>query len=769
MESVEKSAEKVPCEDVSQVHLQACLDERNDVGETIHVPSDDEGVIDPRLKDYPVTMVARTVHLHNDPTEPILTFRFWFLSTFWVTVGCALSTLYYFKPYQQSISSYVIQLLAWAMGDAMARYLPKREMSWFRGRFKWSMNPGPWNAKEHALVVVAYWGSSHTAYGLGPLTAMEMYYGQKISAVWGILFLVTSQLLGYGFAGLFRDILVRPPKMFYPSVLPNIALFNAMHRNPSVTRRSLAFFTYCATAAFIWQWLPQYLFPLLISLPLLCWLGHGNPIAYVLGSGKYGFGILDFSLDWNYINGTMQSMYTPFWASTNQFTGIFVAVWTIYPILYYTNSLDAQNYAAMSASTFDREGKDYNISRVLTPQYILNQTAMDEYSPPYWSVSYVFCIFWGIAASMSACAFVLLWYGKDTWAIVRKVFRKEVKSDGHYDDPYLKLMAGSPRVPHWWYLTLLGLCASFSIATVEAGGFNLPWWGFIVMSMLAFAFMFPCGVIFAISGQIIGMNFLSEIIAGSLFKGNPIAVLTAMTYGTQSLVQSLNLVIDFKFGFYMRIPETEMFIGQFWGTLLGPFINYAVMRAILQSVGIPTLTGKTPSVNWDAARTRNFYSSSVIWGVLGPEQFFSKDSMYSWVYYAFLTGPAAVLIVWLFQQRLPKWDMEKLCNPPLIFYGISLFPIYPTTSILTSFIAAVVFMGYIYRYHPAFWRKYHYLLAVGLDCGTQVMSTVMAFAISIPNVKFPTWWGNNPTFPDRCFPPNQKLPSAMQIMTQSER
>lgn len=69
MESVEKSAEKVPCEDVSQVHLQACLDERNDVGETIHVPSDDEGVIDPRLKDYPVTMVARTVHLHNDPTQ----------------------------------------------------------------------------------------------------------------------------------------------------------------------------------------------------------------------------------------------------------------------------------------------------------------------------------------------------------------------------------------------------------------------------------------------------------------------------------------------------------------------------------------------------------------------------------------------------------------------------------------------------------------------------------------------------------------------------
>lgn len=35
----------------------------------IYVPDDHDEVIDPRLKDYPVPMVARTVHLHNDPTQ----------------------------------------------------------------------------------------------------------------------------------------------------------------------------------------------------------------------------------------------------------------------------------------------------------------------------------------------------------------------------------------------------------------------------------------------------------------------------------------------------------------------------------------------------------------------------------------------------------------------------------------------------------------------------------------------------------------------------
>jgi hypothetical protein len=27
----------------------------------------------------------------------------------------------------------------------------------------------------------------------------------------------------------------------------------------------------------------------------------------------------------------------------------------------------------------------------------------------------------------------------------------------------------------------------------------------------------------------------------------------------------------------MKIPEYEMFVGQVWGTLIGPFVNYGMM------------------------------------------------------------------------------------------------------------------------------------------------------------------------------------------------
>lgn len=90
-------------------------------------------------------------------SEPILTFRFWVLSTFWLIIGCGISSFYYFKPYQISLSSYAVQLLSWGMGSSMHKYLPTRVFNTFG--YKWSLNPGKWNAKEHALIVVAYWGS----------------------------------------------------------------------------------------------------------------------------------------------------------------------------------------------------------------------------------------------------------------------------------------------------------------------------------------------------------------------------------------------------------------------------------------------------------------------------------------------------------------------------------------------------------------------------------------------------------------------------------
>lgn len=68
-----------------------------------------------------------------------------------------------------------------------------------------------------------------------------------------------------------------------------MSLFNAMHKNPVMAANAIKFFGIVAVAAFIYEWFPSLIFPLLGSIPLVCYFGHGNWMAFVLGSGNYGY------------------------------------------------------------------------------------------------------------------------------------------------------------------------------------------------------------------------------------------------------------------------------------------------------------------------------------------------------------------------------------------------------------------------------------------------------------------------------------------------
>ncbi|EFY84304.1 oligopeptide transporter OPT family [Metarhizium acridum CQMa 102] len=698
---------------------------------------------DPRLRTYPVLLVAKTVDLRNNPNEPILTFRFWVLSTFWVIVGDAVSTIYYFKPYSSTLSSYIVQLLSWAMGDFMARTLPSKKVVVCNKSF--SLNPGPWNAKEHALIIVAYWGSSRTAFGLGPLSALELYFDRKVSPGYGILFLLTSQLMGYGCAGLFRDILVRPPKFYYPGVLPNVALFNAMHSTSLVTHNKyLKFFAYVSCITFCWQWIPGVICPMLSSLALLCYMAQNSWTGFNLGSGYSGFGVLNVSLDWNYA-GFFRPLVTPLWSNVSQMAGALIVCWALYPIMFFANVLGSQRFPAMSSGTFDKSGADYNISRVLSGGQTLNKTVMEAYSDLYWSGSYVMYFFWGFACSTAAIAFAILWHGKDALRAAINTFTG-VRSD-YEDDPYLRLMSSAARVPHWWYVCLLIVCTCLSLVCLYGADLGLPWWGFFVISAMSTIFTFPNGVLFGIANMQVDLSFLSEIVAGALFRGNPSAVLASLTLGLYVVSQVFRFFLaapHVNRGVkYMKIPEKEMFCAQIYGTLVGPFVNYAVMRLVIDRIGKAVLIGARHSNSWLALKSKNYYSISVLWGVLGPQAILSPHSQYRWIYWSFLLGPAVVVIVYAAHRLRPKWQLETRCNPVVIMQGATWFPVFQTANLFTSFVLSLVFMGYMLRYRPVWFRKYNYLLACGLDTGAQMTQTVIMFTLNLANAVFPRWWGNN--------------------------
>lgn len=52
---------------------------------------------------------------------------------------------------------------------------------------------------------------------------------------------------------------------------------------------------------FTWQFLPEFMFPMVASLAPLCWFAPNNHTLNFLGAGARGVGLLNFTLDWSNI------------------------------------------------------------------------------------------------------------------------------------------------------------------------------------------------------------------------------------------------------------------------------------------------------------------------------------------------------------------------------------------------------------------------------------------------------------------------------------
>jgi hypothetical protein len=106
------------------------------------------------------------------------------------------------------------------LGRGWARFVPDKEFSfpllWIgKERAKGSMfkkitlklNPGPFNVKEHAIIVVMASVSFSVAYATDIILAQKVFYNQDFGLTWQLLLVISTQSLGYGIAGMMRRFL----------------------------------------------------------------------------------------------------------------------------------------------------------------------------------------------------------------------------------------------------------------------------------------------------------------------------------------------------------------------------------------------------------------------------------------------------------------------------------------------------------------------------------------------------------------------------------
>ncbi|KAF8942795.1 hypothetical protein BGZ47_006117 [Haplosporangium gracile] len=201
-----------------------------------------------------IEAVRLVVPLTDDPTLVALTFYFWVLSFFFAALASIVNQYYYFRTSRGGFPLYFVNLTSYVLGVALAKILPQGSIAIYGHTM--SLNPGPFNIKEHALIGIAVSTASITAYAIDIITAMDLFLKHRMGALGAIVLIITTQCLGYGIAGVLRKYLVNPAEMAWWSNLVHVVFYNAIHNTNEFKTKKLfsgTFLSYWVIAPIIWM------------------------------------------------------------------------------------------------------------------------------------------------------------------------------------------------------------------------------------------------------------------------------------------------------------------------------------------------------------------------------------------------------------------------------------------------------------------------------------------------------------------------------------
>ncbi|WFD33350.1 hypothetical protein MCUN1_000163 [Malassezia cuniculi] len=693
-------------------------------------------------EDSPYMEVRASVSNIDDPTMPVITFRMMFLGLLLSVFGGALNIFFSFRYPSPSISPMVLQIIAYPMGKFMAYILPIRTFHLPRwlGGFSFTLNPGYFNIKEHTMITVMINITILQAYSLNYLVVHDSpaFYGLPPDEVFDVFFTLGSQIIGFGLSGILAYYLVYPAKMIWPQTLVITTVLNALHAEPDKEENSISrfrWFLIIGVAAFCYNFLPSFLFLALSQFCWLCWIMPNNRIVNIVMGTSNGMGLSLFAFDWSQISYICSPLVAPWWAECNMMFGFVLMTWIIAPSLYFSNSWDLGFMPFSSNSAYDNRGQKYQIMRVInTETNTFDEASYNSYSPMYLSVSYVMSYFCGLACITAVLMHTTLYHGKDIYNIIRSVKTEK-------DDIHAKLMRRYKPVPQWWYSAVITICLIVLITVTQTGSHKFGFGPLILSLLIPVIYALPSGYLFAITYQMIGTNLVSELIAGYLLPNRANELLIFKTLAVQTLMSSLNFTADLKLGHYMKVPPRVTFLIQIFGTIVVVLVQIGIKRLMFITVEDLCMPSQASTSKFTCPHMAVFYTSSLIWGVVGPQRIFSIGARYSPLLISLAIGLVLPIPVWYLARRFPQ-SIFKYVNVPVIFFGVTLMPGAGGINFSSWFIVAFIFQFLLRRFKYPWWFKYNFATSAALESGTVISVVLIFLVLQLPLKNYPRWWGN---------------------------
>ena len=145
--------------------------------------------------------------------------------------------------------------------------------------------------------------------------SQRVFYNQRPTVAYQILLSLSTQLIGYSFAGLTRSFLVWPASMIWPSALVSSALINTLNKNwgkvetKHISRQK--FFLLAAVGSALYYFFPGYLFTGLSVFSWVCWIAPENQTINTLFGYNTGLGFGFLTFDWSMISWLGSPLVSP--------------------------------------------------------------------------------------------------------------------------------------------------------------------------------------------------------------------------------------------------------------------------------------------------------------------------------------------------------------------------------------------------------------------------------------------------------------------------
>jgi OPT family oligopeptide transporter len=517
----------------------------NDSEESYSGSGSEEAVTDEPLFDEedppdnsPYAQVRASVSAVDNTTLSINTPRMWILSILFAILGSSTNLFFSLRYPSVSITPVIALLLVHPLGLLWDRILKRRDdpqeefIDGLRSTrasddensesdtqhninnnfakpgttrsFRLWLSQGRWNEKEHSCVYISSNISFGFAFATDVIVEQTKFYNQEVSLTYQLLLILSTQILGYTFAGLCRRFLVRPGGMIWPGTLMSAAMFTTLHKEENkiangwkITRWRFFFIVWIS--AFAFYFLPGLLFPALSYFSVITWIWPKSVVVANLFGVASGLGLFPVTFDWAQIAYIGSPLLTPFWAAMNVVGGLVIVMWIVAPIAYYYNVFYSSYMPILSSSVFDNTGNIYDVSKILTKDFVFDKEAYHNYSRVYLPITYVLSYGLQFAGLASLLTHTACWNGKDIWR-QWKTSMKEVegeskstyqpinsnggtaasnrqrrrsRSDSGMDnlmsqeDVHNRLMRRYKDAPLWWYLVTFVSMTGVGMFVVE--------------------------------------------------------------------------------------------------------------------------------------------------------------------------------------------------------------------------------------------------------------------------------------------------------------